>query len=161
MLQGKRQFQGTLHNPMTDFFTGRSTASGFVLDRRGKVRRTLEIDLEGFWRDEVFCLAEQFTYGEGEREDRTWEVEFLEADRFLARCADLDKPAQGHFEAGEIRMDYVFPVPVGGRKIALRFDDRMYRISPDTLFGRARLSKFGLEVAEIFLVFRKAGTSAN
>ena len=161
MLQGKPQFQGTLHNPMTDFFSGHSTASGFVLDRRGKVRRTLEIQLEGFWSDEVFCLAEKFTYGDGEREERVWEVRFLGGDEFLAQCADLDKPARGQFHSGEIRMDYVFPVPVGGRKIDLRFDDRMYRISPDTLLGRARLSKFGLEVAEIFLVFRKTGAAGK
>jgi Protein of unknown function (DUF3833) len=50
----------------------------------------------------------------------------------------------------------VWMVPVGGRQIAMRFDDRMVLMPDNTLLACARVSKFSVAIGQVFIAFRKA-----
>ena len=142
-------------NLLTEFFEGRCIGEGLVIDRLGRIRNRLHVEMQGYWKDGRFVLDEEFTYGDGTTELRLWKVAFGGDSTFDASCGDLAVPARGLVGDGEIRMDYRFAVTIAGRKHLMRFDDRMYRVGEETVLGRAKMKKFGIVLAEVFLVFRR------
>jgi hypothetical protein len=46
-------------------------------------------------------------------------------------------------------------VPVDGREVDLDMDDWMYLIDPQTLVNRTSMRKWGVEVGQVTLFFRK------
>ena len=156
MLQ-KLENQSKNHFPnlLTEFFDGLASGEGMIIDRFGKVRQKISVEMEGSWEGQTFRLDEQFRYHDGNSEQRNWSVLFQDPNHFTAACPELKKPAVGHCDDQEVRMNYTYPVPINGRTISLDFDDRMYRISHDTMLERAVMKKFGITFAEIILAFRK------
>lgn len=148
---GKRQPE----NPLTGFFDGHAVGEGLVIDRFGKIRNRLRVGMHGYWQEGGFILDEDFAYGDGTREKRRWTVRFGEDGSFVASAPDLGQPATGRILPGEVRMKYLFDVTIGGRRMRMRFDDRMYSLDGETLYQRARMSRFGIALADVVLVFRK------
>ena len=54
-----------------------------------------------------------------------------------------------------MRWQYVLDVPVDGKTWAIRFDDWMYLLDDNTLANRSSMTKFGIEVGQVTLFFRK------
>lgn len=139
----------------TEFFDGDSIAWGVFLDRFGIVRQHLSVKLHGAWRGATFHLDEVFEYGTGERETRQWLVHDTDLLSFTATCADCIGPIRGLNGSGSLSMTYDYNLPMGGRRLPVSFDDRMYRLSPTRLFNRAAMKKFGVVLGHVTLFIEK------
>ena len=56
------------------FFNGPVKAQGLVQNRQGHVIRRFDIDMSGSWNGSTGTLDENFTYYDGEKEYRQWNV---------------------------------------------------------------------------------------
>lgn len=63
--------------------------------------------------------------------------------------------ALGEVSGNAFRRGYVLSLPVDGKVYDIRLDDWMYLIDENTMANRAFMTKFGFEVGQITLFFRK------
>lgn len=137
------------------FFTGRVRGWGLFQDRFGKVRKEFTVDMFGEWRDDVFHLREDFVYRDGGRQQRVWHVTRNADGTYRATAADIVGAAQGTADATHMRWLYDLRVPVGGRKIVMRFDDRMFLQPDGVLMNVSDASKFGFRLGRLAASFKK------
>lgn len=156
MLQTLKRVADRPSNLMTEFFETPCEAEGLIIDRFGKVRTRISVTMSGRWQGEQFRLDEEFRYEDGSRETRVWLVDFKQDGSMSAMCPDLDQELSGLASDDQVNMSYKFPVPIGGTPIKLTFDDRIFRLSEETLLEKVRMTKLGILVAELILIFRKA-----
>lgn len=142
-------------NLLTDFFDGKVIAWGLVAARFGGVRRKFSLDMSGYWNGSTLRLEERFMFNDGQIDNRIWEFSFEADDRFSGFCDELSGFAEGVATAEELRMRYIFNLPIGERIVPVRFDDRMYRIDDRTIANRAVMYKFGIRIGEVNAVFRR------
>jgi hypothetical protein len=145
----------------TEFFDGDAIAWGVFLDRFGVVRQTLTVELHGAWHGSAFQLDEVFQYGTGERETRQWLVRDTDQFSFTATSADCVGPILGRNGSDSLSMTYDYKLPMGGRRIPVSFDDRMYRVGPTRLFNRAAMKKFGVVLGHVTLFIEKQPSKAK
>jgi hypothetical protein len=138
---------------ITRFLEGRTRAWGVVEDRFGRVRQRISVEMSGTWSDGHFRLDERFSYGDGRTETRTWVVVPGENSRFTANCDDCVGVAEGQCHADSIHMRYRFRLKLASRDVVVAFDDRIYRMGDREAVNRARISKWGVEIAELTLFF--------
>lgn len=141
---------------LTNFLEGRTRAWGIFEDRFGRVRQRFIVEMNGYWSDRMFRLHEKFIYGDGREETRTWQVRPGSNDTFTATCPDCVGQATGVAEAGEINMSYVFRLDLKGRKLHVRFADRLIRIDSRRAVNRAVMSKWGIRLGELSLFFERS-----
>lgn len=142
-------------NLLTDFFDGNVEAWGLVAARFGGVRRKFSITMNGHWTGSLLKLEERFVFNDGQIDNRIWEFSFDGERSFTGFCDELSGAAEGTVSNDELKMSYLFNLPIGKRVVPVRFDDRMYRIDDRTIANRAVMYKFGLRLGEVNAVFRK------
>lgn len=138
-----------------EFFNGDIKAWGIVQNRGGEVIRRFEADLIGTWDGNKGKLAEIFTYNDGEKQEREWNLEVTGENTFNGTASDIVGTGKGLSKGNALRLQYVLTVPVGDTTYDLTFDDRMWLISEDTLMNRAVMKKFGFKVGELIVFMQK------
>lgn len=144
--------------PAMDFrgyFSGPVQAHGMFTDRSGRVIKRFTVALQGRWSGDEGVLEEDFTYSNGEKERRVWQLKDLGGGRFEGRAADIVGVAEGEQAGNAIRFRYTMRVPVDGKPIEFQFDDWMYRVDGQVVLNRAAMSKFGIHLGDVTLSFRK------
>ncbi len=138
-----------------EFFLGAVAGSGFVEDRHGRVRRAFTVEMQGTWSGADFVLDELFRFRDGEAQRRRWRVTCSGGGRYWAAADDLVGLAEGVATPGSVRWRYRLQVPVGRRKLAIAFDDRMHLMDDGTLLDVANMRKFGLRVGRLVLALAR------
>lgn len=134
-----------------EFFDGRLTAHGVVMNRGGKVTRHFNADIQASWADGVGTLEEDFVFDDGEQQRRVWTLTPDGRGGYIGRAGDVVGDGSLSFSGNAVFLDYVLRVPYGDGTIDVSVDDRMYLVSPDVLVNESRLSKFGFDVGRILL----------
>ena len=139
---------------LEEYFAGDSTAYGMFFDRAHDVKRQFKVAMHGAWDgSSVLKLDEDFTYDDGERQQRHWTFRKTGADTWEGTAPDVIGVAQGRFSGNAYRMSYVADLKSGDSTYRLTFDDWLYRQSDRVVLNNARVTKFGFDVGEIQLVF--------
>lgn len=138
-----------------EFFAGAVRGHGIVTDRFGRLRRTFVVDMVGHWEDGSFALDEYFRYGDGVAEERRWRVAVQGGGSYTAAADDIVGAAIGRAARGVIHWRYRLVVPIGKRRIAFDFDDRMNQVDADTVINVAEMRKFGIRAARVVLALRR------
>lgn len=138
------------------YFEGRSIADGVFEDRKGRIRRRFTVEMEGRREGEALILDEHFVFDDGERQQRTWTLVRRSADRFTGTCPDSVSEAQGRFADGAAYLLSDMRLKVGKRMIAMRFDDAFYEAGAGLVINRSTVSKWGIRVGQVLIVFRKS-----
>ena len=141
-----------------EFFSGPLSASGMFIDRFGKVQRRFVADIDCTSTENGFILDESFLFDDGQSETRQWVITCRSDTVYEGRCADVDGIALGRLQGPVLHWRYDFFLEVSGRRIKTRFHDMMVRQSEDIVLNRARVSKFGLLLGELFISFRRGPT---
>ena len=63
--------------------------------------------------------------------------------------------AKGFSYGSAFKLEYVLLVPVKGKEIKITFDDWIFKQSDTVAINRAKMTKFGIKVAELTVVFVK------
>lgn len=140
---------------MRQFFSGKVDGWGIVQKRSGEVIKRFHVLMQGRSEGDALVLDELFTYSDGTRQTRTWTIRPDGQGRWRGTAGDVVEEARGQNAGFALRWQYVLQVPVDDRTWDIRFDDWMYLLDENTLANRSYMTKFGFEVGQVTLFFRK------
>ncbi len=143
---------------LEEFFAGPSIAYGIFEDRFGNLRRQFKVNLMGTIEGNRLTLEEAFVYDDGERDARTWVIEKTGHDddgmmTYTGVAADVTGRAEGRIAGNGLNWQYDVVLEMSGREIEVHFDDWIYRQDEEVAINRAYISKFGLEIGSVTIVF--------
>lgn len=143
-----------------EYFAGATRAWGLVEDRFGNIRREFTVDMFGIPQPDGLVLNETFAYSDGQTDQRVWTVRKTAPDRYEGRAADVIGVARGVAAGNTLRWRYRMDLPIGGSRWRLSFDDRMVLQDGGVLLNRTRMSRWGVEIGSLALVYFKQGAPA-
>ncbi len=150
---------------LAEFFAGQSVAYGIFEDRFGNLQRQFRVNMIGTVDGDTLTLAEDFLYDDGERAERTWVIKRLADDadgslRYEGAASDVAGPASGRISGNALNWEYDVVLNISGREVEVHFDDWIYRQDEDVAINRAFVSKFGIEIGSVTLVFLRGAAAA-
>ena len=140
------------------FLDGSVVAYGVFEDRFGQLKRRFSAELEGRREGDAVLVEEVLRYDDGEVEHRAWRLEKSARGEFRGTSPDVVGMARGTSGDRRARMVYKLRLKVGERHIVVDLDDRFYVIPGGRVLNRARVSKWGLHIGDVAIVFERSGT---
>lgn len=140
---------------MKTYFNGELEAWGLFQDYSGKVIKRFHVAMTGEWEQNQGVLDEHFTYADGTTQRRTWKLTRIDAHTYTGTAADVIGEAKGIAYGNALRWQYVLALEVDDDIYHVHFDDWMYLIDDNTMINRSVMRKFGVNLGEVILVFRK------
>ena len=148
---------------LADFFAGDSVAYGIFEDRFGNLRRQFRVNMVGTVEGDTLTLDEDFLYDDGERAKRVWVITRMDGDgglRYEGTAADVSGTASGQISGNALNWEYDVVLEMSGSEVKVHFDDWIYRQDEDVAINRAFISKFGIEIGSVTIVFLRGRTAA-
>ncbi|MGD8569485.1 MAG: DUF3833 domain-containing protein [Gammaproteobacteria bacterium] len=146
---------------MKTYFNGDLQAWGLFQDYRGKVTRRFHVTLTGTWTGNQGVLDEVFTYADGTTQRRTWKLTRVDEHTFTGTAADVIGEATGTAHGFAFRWQYVLALKVEESVYHVSFDDWMWLIDDNTVVNYSAMSKYGVTLGNVLLVFRKTRGNAR
>ena len=151
---------------LEEFFAGRSVAYGIFEDRFGNLRRQFRVNLSGTLDGNRLVLDEEFLYDDGERASRRWTIDRLESASdgtvtYTGRAADANAAAQGMQIGNALNWQYDITLELSGMSLDVHFDDWIYKQDEDIAINRAFVTKFGVEIGSVTIVFIRGKTASS
>lgn len=137
------------------YFLGTTHAWGMFQQRGGSVVKRFKVEITGTGDAQQLTLDERFRYDDGTTQRRVWKLTRDAAGRWTGRADDVEGVAQGEVAGNALHWQYTLLLPVDGSTYAMKFDDWMYLIDECTMINRASMGKFGIELGQVTLMFRK------
>ena len=138
------------------YFHGKTRAWGLFEDRFGNVRRQFVVDINGNWDGTILTLDEDFLFDDGEKDFRQWRIKKLMDGTYEGRADDVIGTAKGVASGNSLHWSYVLDLKRDGdSSIKVKLDDWMFLQSGGVLLNRARMSKFGIELGQITISFKR------
>ena len=138
-----------------DFFSGDLEAFGVVAERSGKVIKRFSCDMHGSWDGHTLVLAEDFTWSDGSHQKRVWRLTRQVNGTFSGTADDVVGVAFGEVAGNTLHLTYDLAVTVDGSTKILNVDDWLYLVTDSVMMNHSRLTKFGLDAAEVILTIQK------
>ena len=138
-----------------EYLSGNVKAWGVLQDRSGKVTRQFNADLNGTWDGKQLVLKEKFNWDDGEIQDREWTINKIDEHNYEGTAGDVVGTAKGFSYGPAFKFEYVLLVPVKGREMKITFDDWIFMQDERVAINRAKMTKFGIKVAELTVMFVK------
>ena len=138
-----------------DFMSGNVKAWGILQNRSGKVTRQFSADLYGKWDGKQLILDEKFNWSDGEVQTRQWKINKIDNHNYEGTAEDVVGIAKGYSYGPAFKFEYVLLVPVKGKEIKITFDDWIFMQDEKVAINRAKMTKFGIRVADLTVVFVK------
>ncbi len=137
------------------FFIGKTDAWGIFQKRSGEVVKRFHVEIEGKKLGEELILDEHFTYSDGSKQQRIWRLKKNAEGNWNGSADDVKGIANGELAGNAFKWQYVLILPVDGTNYEMHMNDWMYLIDDNTLVNRTKMSKFGFEVGEVSIFFRR------
>jgi len=138
-----------------EYLSGEVRAWGVLQNRSGKVTRQFSAILDGKWDGKELILDETFNWDDGEVQKRQWKISKIDQHNYEATASDVVGKAKGFSYGPAFKFEYVLLVPVKGREIKITFDDWIFMQNEKVAINRAKMTKFGIRVADLTVVFVK------
>lgn len=137
------------------FFEGETVAHGQFQDLFGNVQRRFDVEISGTWDGRVLTLVEDFTYDDGETEQRIWTLEKTGEDTWKGTAPGVLGIATGREIGDTFNWTYRIDLPVRKGTMRVDFDDWMWLLTNDRMLNRAYVSRYGVRIGEAIIVFEK------
>ena len=138
-----------------DYLSGNVRAWGILQNRFGKVTRQFSANLNGKWDGQQLILDETFNWSDGEIQTRQWKIKKIDDNNYEGTAADVVGKAIGYSYGPAFKFEYVLLVPVKGKNMKITFDDWIFKQDDNVAINRATMTKFGIKVAELTVLFQK------
>ena len=138
-----------------DYLSGKVKAWGILQNRSGKVTGQFSADLNGTWDGKKLILDEEFNWSDGEVQKRQWKINKLDEHHYEGVAGDVVGTAKGFSYGPAFKFEYVLLVPIKGKEIKITFDDWIFMQDERVAINRATMTKFGIKVAELTVMFVK------
>jgi hypothetical protein len=133
---------------------GRTYARGIFKGNLGAPTRAFNVVLDGDKKGDILTLREVFAYDDGERDVKTWVFQKTAPGRYIGTREDVIGSAVVVEESGRLTLSY--EAEVGTRKTRVRFEDIIERRVDGVIVNRAVVSKLGLKVGDVELLFSES-----
>lgn len=143
------------------FFSQPVKAWGMFQKRSGEVAKRFEVNIVSRREGNNLILDERFLYSDGTRQRRVWTLTPEGQGRWSGRAADVVGVAEGQVAGNTLHWRYRLNLPVDDSTYEMSMDDWMYLMDKDTLINRTSMSKFGVEVGQVTLFFRRQGAGVS
>lgn len=140
---------------LEEFFDGKTVAYGQFQDVLGNVPRRFEVDIDGTWDGKTLTLVEDFIYDDGATEQRIWTLTKTGDDTWTGTAPGVLGTASGTERGDTFNWKYKIDLPVKDGTMRVSFDDWMWLLTEDRLLNRAYVSRFGIRLGEVILIFEK------
>jgi hypothetical protein len=149
--------QGSPRLSLAEFFEGETIAYGIFEDRFGQLKRQFRVHIDGRTEQGRLILDEQFLYDDGEQAQRIWTITASQTDDgitvYNGRADDVTGTATGRAAGNVLSWSYDIELAIGDNDIEVRFDDFIYQMSDNLAINRAHVTKWGVELGTVTLVF--------
>jgi hypothetical protein len=142
---------------LVSYFSGTTDAWGMFQKRSGEVVKRFHVVIDGHEADGALVLDEHFEYSDGTHQRRIWTLRRQADGRWQGTAADVVGTADGAVAGNALHWRYTLRLPIDDRTYDVAFDDWMYLVDDTTMVNRARMSKFGVRLGEVTLLFRHRG----
>lgn len=143
------------HFDLLSYFEGETVATGVFETRGGRQKRRFTVEMTGRAEGNGLVLEEHFLFDNGERQQRTWILNRGDGQSFTGTCEDAVFEASGTFEPGRAYLNSTLRLKVGKRHIAMQFADVFYDAGDGAVLNRSTVSKWGITVGQVLILFRK------
>ena len=141
---------------LSSFFNGTIDAWGIFQKRDGAVARRFHVVIDASWKSpQEGVLDERFTYSDGETQRRVWTLKRQPDGSWQGTADDVVGVAIGKVAGNALRWTYVMRLPVDGKEYLVDFDDWMWQLDDSSMMNRSVMSKFGIDLGEVILFFKK------
>ena len=145
------------------FFEGDTIAYGIFEDRFGNLKRQFRVNINGKIDNQILTLDEDFLYDDGEQAKRIWKIEKKIDNNqhvtYEGQADDVDGKASGSISGNALNWSYSIYLNIKGSDIKVHFNDWIYEQSEDLAINRAYVSKFGINIGSVTLVFLRGNTA--
>tara|TARA_B100001741_G_scaffold199813_1_gene164885 strand:+ start:1003 stop:1470 length:468 start_codon:yes stop_codon:yes gene_type:complete len=138
-----------------EYLSGEVKAWGILQNRSGKVTRQFSAILVGKWDGKELILDETFNWDDGEIQKRQWKINKIDEHNYEGTAGDVVGKAKGFSYGPAFKFEYVLLVPVKGKEMKITFDDWIFMQDEKVAINRAKMTKFGIRVADLTVVFVK------
>lgn len=145
---------------LEEFFRGETIAWGIFEDRFGNLRRQFRVNITGTVEGNTLILDENFLYDDGEQANRVWTITNLGKGEdglvhYEGRAEDINGSAKGRIAGNALNWVYDIDLQMGERQLRVKFNDFIYQQDEHVAINRAYVSKFGVEIGSVTLVFMR------
>ena len=148
-----------------NFFEGKTIAYGIFEDRFGNLKRQFRVNIVGKINNQTLTLDEDFLYDDGEQAKRIWKIEKkidnTQKVTYEGKADDIEGKASGSISGNALNWSYDIYLNIKGSNIKVHFNDWIYKQSEDLAINRAYVSKFGINIGSVTLVFLRGNTAKN
>ena len=148
-----------------EFFAGETIAYGIFEDRFGNLKRQFRVNINGKIDNQILTLDEDFLYDDGEQAKRIWKIEKKIDNNqkiiYEGQADDVEGKASGSISGNALNWSYDIFLNIKGSDIKVHFSDWIYQQSEDLAINRAYVSKFGINIGSVTLVFLRGNTAKN
>jgi len=138
------------------FFNGELSAHGILKNRSGQVIRFFNAKINASWDEQgIGKLIEDFTFDDGEKQTRTWQLIPKLDNQYIAKANDVVGESLMSVKGNALMMNYVLDIPYQGTNIHVDIDDSMWLVQKNILMNESIMTKFGFTVGTISLVIIK------
>lgn len=138
------------------YFQGTTRGWGIVQNRKGTLAEQFVVTIEGSLdADGHLVLDEKFVWSDQEKSSRKWTIKKIDGHHYSGEAGDVVGTAKGVSYGNVLNWRYDLNLEVDGRVLKIHFNDWMFLQPDDVLINKASMSKFGLNVGEVTIVFRK------
>ena len=146
-----------------NFFEGETIAYGIFEDRFGNLKRQFRVNIDGKINNQTLTLDEDFLYDDGEKAKRIWKIEKkidnTQKVTYEGKADDIEGKASGSISGNALNWSYDIYLNIKGSNIKVHFNDWIYKQSKDLAINRAYVSKFGINIGSVTLVFLRGNTA--
>ena len=146
------------------FFEGETIAYGIFEDRFGNLKRQFRVNISGKIKNQTLTLDEDFLYDDGEQANRVWTIKKITDKNkviYQGQADDIEGKASGSISGNTLNWSYDIYLNIKGSNIKVHFNDWIYKQSENLAINRAYVSKFGINIGSVTLVFLRGETAAQ
>lgn len=140
---------------LEQYLDGKIEAHGFFQDRSGLIVKRFKVDMVASWKGDIGVLDESFEYSDGTKSKRVWTIKKRGDGKYVGTADDVVGEAVGETSGNAFRWVYTLRLPVDKTTYDVSFDDWMYLMNDEVMLNKSKMSKMGIGLGEVTLVFLK------
>lgn len=140
---------------LEEFFAGETIAYGQFQDLFGNIQRRFKVQINGTWDGSFLTLVENFTYDDGDAEQRIWTLEKTGDNTWAGSAPGVIGVAFGVERGDTFNWKYRIDLPVKTGTMRVNFDDWMWLMKDGRVLNRAYVTRYGIRIGEAIIYFEK------
>lgn len=140
---------------LEEYLKGQIQIQGLFQNRSGRVTSRFYVDLNATWIDGKGRLTEDFTFVDGQKLSREWDLNRVSDNVYEGLAPDVVGRATGVGSGNTFLWNYKLKLPFKKTHITVDVEDWMYLINSEMMINRVYFRKFGIKITEATLVFLK------